>query len=101
EEAAAAAGANNAALHVSTTMSPADAAHRSGFGFDDTPTEFRKHIMRFAFLPAPQRGAPDGWSTEYGRPDLPFMLREMATSGLVDEDRIGAGGCGAGLAGAM
>jgi NAD(P)H-flavin reductase len=91
EEAAAAAGANMSA------MSPAEA--RRSFGFAATPTEFRKNIMRFAFLPTAQRGAPDGWSTEYGRPDLPYMLREMATSPLNSSDNVG--GSGAGLAGAM
>jgi NAD(P)H-flavin reductase len=33
--------------------------------------------MRFAFLPA-ARQANDGWTTEYGRPDLPYMLKDMA-----------------------
>jgi predicted ferric reductase len=47
-----------------------------GFGFPSTPTEFQKNLMRFAFLPAATR-TNDGWGTEYGRPDLPFMLREM------------------------
>jgi predicted ferric reductase len=55
----------------------AAAEARHSFGFPQTPTEFQKNLMRFAFLPATQRTA-DGWSTEYGRPDLPFMLREMA-----------------------
>jgi NAD(P)H-flavin reductase len=49
------------------------------FGFPSTPTEFQKNLMRFAFLPAAKRGA-DGWSTEYGRPDLPYMLRQMSKS---------------------
>jgi NAD(P)H-flavin reductase len=47
------------------------------FGFPSTPTEFQKNLMRFAFLPATTR-ASDGWTTEYGRPDLPFMLKDMA-----------------------
>jgi NAD(P)H-flavin reductase len=47
------------------------------FGFPSTPTEFQKNLMRFAFLPAAKRGA-DGWSTEYGRPDLSYMLRQMS-----------------------
>ncbi|KAF2404456.1 hypothetical protein EJ06DRAFT_487228 [Trichodelitschia bisporula] len=49
------------------------------FGFPSTPTEFQKSLMRFAFLPAAARAA-DGWSTEYGRPDLPYMLRDMSHS---------------------
>ncbi len=48
------------------------------FGFPSTPTDFQKNLMRFAFL-APKK--KEGWSTEYGRPDLGYMLREMATGG--------------------
>ncbi|KAF2083796.1 metalloreductase-like protein transmembrane component [Saccharata proteae CBS 121410] len=44
------------------------------FGFPSTPTEFQKNLMRFAFLPAAVK-KKDGWSTEYGRPDIPYMLR--------------------------
>lgn len=47
------------------------------FGFPSTPTEFQKNLMRFAFLPAAARGS-DGWSTEYGRPDLPYMLKSLS-----------------------
>ena len=59
------------------------------FGFPETPTEFQKSLMRFAF-PVPHQimggeagGATDtgGWSVEYGRPDLGYMLREWATGG--------------------
>ena len=46
------------------------------FGFPSTPTEFQKNLMRFAFLPATARGT-DGWSIEYGRPDLPYMFSQM------------------------
>jgi len=44
------------------------------FGFPSTPTMLQKNLMRFAFLPsvATKKG---GWHTEYGRPDIPFMLR--------------------------
>ncbi|KAB8337006.1 hypothetical protein FH972_021310 [Carpinus fangiana] len=45
------------------------------FGFPSTPTEFQKNLMRFAFLPAAVK-RQDGWSTEYGRPDIPYMLRQ-------------------------
>ncbi|KAF1808781.1 metalloreductase-like protein transmembrane component [Eremomyces bilateralis CBS 781.70] len=50
------------------------------FGFPSTPTEFQKNLMRFAFLPGPINPAPyrPGWSIEYGRPDIPFMLREAS-----------------------
>lgn len=47
------------------------------FGFPSTPTEFQKNLMRFAFLPAAVK-KKDGWSTEYGRPDLPFTLRQLS-----------------------
>ncbi|KAF2190453.1 hypothetical protein K469DRAFT_733210 [Zopfia rhizophila CBS 207.26] len=47
------------------------------FGFPSTPTEFQKNLMRFAFLPAAVK-KKDGWSTEYGRPDIPYSLREMS-----------------------
>ena len=43
------------------------------FGFPRTPTEFQKNLMRFAFLPGAAK--KDSWHTEYGRPDIPFMLR--------------------------
>lgn len=50
------------------------------FGFPQTPTKFQKNLMRFAFLPtnitASQRR--DGWRTEYGRPDISYMLRGMS-----------------------
>ncbi|KAL1955593.1 hypothetical protein VTO42DRAFT_8396 [Malbranchea cinnamomea] len=45
------------------------------FGFPSTPTTFEKSLMRFAFLPSQHS---DGWRTEYGRPDIPFMLREFS-----------------------
>lgn len=55
------------------------------FGFPETPTEFQKSLMRFAF-PVPHQmpgteGTGGGWSVEYGRPDLGYMLREWATGG--------------------
>lgn len=49
------------------------------FGFPETPTEFQKSLMRFAF-PVPHQ-MDGGWSVEYGRPDLGYMLREWATGG--------------------
>nr|POE59025.1 ferric/cupric reductase transmembrane component 7 [Quercus suber] len=48
------------------------------FGFPSTPTEFQRNLMRFAFMPAAVRSRKSGWSTEWGRPDVPFMLREMS-----------------------
>ncbi|KAF2458118.1 metalloreductase-like protein transmembrane component [Lineolata rhizophorae] len=47
------------------------------FGFPSTPTEFQKNLMRFAFLPAAVKKR-DGWSTEYGRPDISYMLRQFS-----------------------
>ena len=49
------------------------------FGFEETPTDFRKSLMRFAF-PVPHQ-IDGGWSVEYGRPDLGYMLREWARGG--------------------
>ncbi|KAL8661097.1 MAG: hypothetical protein Q9202_005911 [Teloschistes flavicans] len=43
------------------------------FGFPSTPTMLQKNLMRFAFLPTANKKT--GWHTEYGRPDIPFMLR--------------------------
>lgn len=48
------------------------------FGFPSTPTEFQKNLMRFAFLPAAAKSTRTGWSTEYGRPDIPYMMRQMS-----------------------
>ena len=71
------------------------------FGFPSTPTMFQKSLMRFAFMPSTAAtggiaGLPtiagggangigngskaaksSGWSTEYGRPDIRYMLREL------------------------
>ena len=45
------------------------------FGFPQTPTKFQKNLMRFAFLPTTRS---DGWRTEYGRPDIPYALKELS-----------------------
>jgi predicted ferric reductase len=70
-------------LHVtiptSNTVAPAPAASNFDFGFPSTPTEFQKNLMRFAFINPIKK--KEGWSTEYGRPDLAYMLKEMATGG--------------------
>jgi len=75
-------------LDLSSSDRIAELAHAAGvdeserqkfeFGFPTTPTEFQKNLMRFAFLPAAVKVNRSGWSTEYGRPDIPFMLREMS-----------------------
>ncbi|KAI2639318.1 ferric reductase like transmembrane component [Xylaria nigripes] len=49
------------------------------FGFPETPTDFQKSLMRFAF-PVPHQ-IDGGWSVEYGRPDLGYMLREWTKGG--------------------
>lgn len=67
-------------LHVTSPTSPATGEQPIqgfDFGFPSTPTEFQKNLMRFAFLPAAVK-KKDGWSTEYGRPDLKFLLRGMS-----------------------
>lgn len=44
------------------------------FGFPSTPTMLQKNLMRFAFMPSVTT-KKEGWRTEYGRPDIPYMLR--------------------------
>ncbi|KAK6599724.1 ferric reductase like transmembrane component [Botrytis cinerea] len=56
------------------------------FGFPSTPTLFQKNLMRFAFV-APKK--KEGWTTEYGRPDLGYMLKEMATGDLTGMVSLG------------
>jgi predicted ferric reductase len=60
------------------------------FGFPTTPTEFQKNLMRFAFVGAKKK---EGWSTEYGRPDLGYMLKEMATGGADGKGIFGRRTC--------
>ncbi|PNP49815.1 hypothetical protein THARTR1_09583 [Trichoderma harzianum] len=50
------------------------------FGFPQTPTEFQKNLMRSAF-PMPHQMTEDGWTIEYGRPSLGYMLKQWATGG--------------------
>ncbi|KAL1302227.1 hypothetical protein AAFC00_002652 [Neodothiora populina] len=63
----------------STTTTTTTTTGGFDFGFPSTPTEFQKNLMRFAFLPATVKSSSraGGWSTEYGRPDIPYMLRCM------------------------
>ncbi|PHH75487.1 hypothetical protein CDD82_4434 [Ophiocordyceps australis] len=49
------------------------------FGFPQTPTEFQKSLMQFAF-PIPHQ-MDGGWTIEYGRPQLGHMLKQWATGG--------------------
>ena len=73
----------NADDRITQLRQAAEEEERSGrptfdFGFPSTPTEFQKNLMRFAFLPAAVKSNRTGWSTEYGRPDIRFMLKEMS-----------------------
>lgn len=71
-------GAVDPSILISSPASahPSNPVQGFDFGFPSTPTEFQKNLMRFAFLPAAVK-KKDGWSTEYGRPDLKYMLREL------------------------
>lgn len=48
------------------------------FGFPSTLSEFQKNLMRFAFMPAAIKARKSGWSTEWGRPEIRYMLKEMS-----------------------
>lgn len=71
--------AGSGAINPEILHNPPEATGVQGFdfGFPSTPTEFQKNLMRFAFLPAAVK-KKDGWSTEYGRPDIPFLLRGLS-----------------------
>ena len=86
--------------YQSQTTAPLATTQQAGsnfnFGFPSTPTVFQKSLMRFAFLPgtlpsgqqypSSAMGAQfpastisrDGWRTEYGRPDIPYLLKGLA-----------------------
>ena len=68
-------GAKTRASVMSTQSAGTQDSNGFDFGFPNTPTKFQKSLMRFAFLPTNHR---DGWRTEYGRPDIPYLLKEMA-----------------------
>ncbi|RFU30637.1 hypothetical protein B7463_g5692, partial [Scytalidium lignicola] len=65
-------------LQIQIPSQPQPATSTFDFGFPTTPTEFQKNLMRFAFVGQQKK---EGWTTEYGRPDLGYMLKEMATGG--------------------
>lgn len=52
----------------------AETKNNFDFGFPSTPTMLQKNLMRFAFMPS-LRPKKTSWSTEYGRPDIPYMLK--------------------------
>jgi len=65
-----------AKLTIPVPLPPTDQS--SDFGFPSTPTMLQKSLMRFAFLPSVATAQKkEGWRTEYGRPDIPFMLRGL------------------------
>lgn len=66
-------------LHISIPKQEPPNSTNFDFGFPSTPTEFQKNLMRFAFINPLKK--KEGWSTEYGRPDLAYMLKEWATGG--------------------
>ena len=71
---------NSAQNAQATAMEQTVQAEDGGFdfGFPSTPTEFQKNLMRFAFMPAAVKSRKTGWSTEWGRPDVRYMLKEMS-----------------------
>ncbi|KAH9874939.1 hypothetical protein J1614_004427 [Plenodomus biglobosus] len=69
--------AGSGAINPEIMQNPGEAGAGFDFGFPSTPTEFQKNLMRFAFLPAAVK-KKDGWSTEYGRPDIPYLLRGLS-----------------------
>lgn len=77
-------------LHVDIPSAPQPATSTFDFGFPTTPTEFQKNLMRFAFVGTKKK---EGWTTEYGRPDLGYMLKEMATGGADGKGIFGRRTC--------
>jgi predicted ferric reductase len=88
-------GSKSMDLHISiprtTTGSVLQPESNFDFGFPSTPTEFQKNLMRFAFINPIKK--KEGWSTEYGRPDLAYMLKEMATGGEDGKGILGRRTC--------
>ncbi|KAL1849462.1 hypothetical protein Plec18167_006575 [Paecilomyces lecythidis] len=53
-------------------------SHNNSFNFGfPSPTSSLTAMPRFAFLPTQKK---DGWRTEYGRPDITSMLKDMSKS---------------------
>jgi predicted ferric reductase len=71
--------AGSGAINPNISQGSGDSGSAPGFdfGFPSTPTEFQKNLMRFAFLPAAVK-KKDGWSTEYGRPDISYLLKGLS-----------------------
>lgn len=68
---------NKNPARLSISISQPQPQNTVDFGFPSTPTMLQKNLMRFAFLPA-GLAKKDGWRTEYGRPDVPYMLKEFS-----------------------
>ncbi|MCJ1255963.1 hypothetical protein MMC24_003782 [Lignoscripta atroalba] len=65
-------------LQIPTDPAPpaSDQARNFDFGFPSTPTMLQKNLMRFAFMPSVATNSKkEGWRTEYGRPDIPYMMK--------------------------
>ncbi|MCJ1486357.1 hypothetical protein MMC06_006534 [Schaereria dolodes] len=63
-------------IEIPGSAPPSDAFQNFNFGFPSTPTMLQKNLMRFAFLPSVATNAKkEGWRTEYGRPDIPYMMK--------------------------
>ncbi|KAI9054346.1 hypothetical protein LZ554_001510 [Drepanopeziza brunnea f. sp. 'monogermtubi'] len=80
-------------LHIQIPSSHSQSQSQTvsaSFGFPSTPTEFQKNLMRFAFVGAKKK---EGWSTDYGRPELGYMLKEMATGGADGKGIFGRRTC--------
>jgi predicted ferric reductase len=81
----------SADLHIAIPTAPVASPSNFDFGFPSTPTEFQKNLMRFAFVGAKVK--KEGWGTEYGRPDLGYMLKDMATGGADGKGIFGRRTC--------
>ena len=65
---------NKPSFKLSIPPTDPDPQKNFDFGFPSTPTMLQKNLMRFAFMPS-MSTKKEGWRTEYGRPDIPYMLR--------------------------
>ncbi|KAL5606680.1 hypothetical protein BROUX41_003076 [Berkeleyomyces rouxiae] len=66
-------------LRTASLNPEANIASGFDFGFSESPTELQRNLIRSAF-PMPHH-IDGGWSVEYGRPDLAYMLKGWAMGG--------------------
>lgn len=59
------------------SLSIPNPAQTKPLGVPQTPAQFQQTVMQFASLPADVR-AEQSWRTDYGRPDLPGLLKELS-----------------------